>query len=183
GAKRYGLRATGAAPGIRSIWNFTGRAGGRPGKFSKNTLGKSWMIGIGYKCGYLLKRRKVLVVLGMPKQMWVFLLERIFTFPGELRAPPRVPANLNQWHPASLQSFDLQFHDFNGLSFPLFLRLTPGQSVRILQPLPSTPVMDIFDHKVPHKVSRVLPLFYSSTTLPTCPMDHYPILARSEQML
>nr|GFC28850.1 hypothetical protein [Tanacetum cinerariifolium] len=24
---------------------FTGRAGDRPGKFSKNTLGKSWMIG------------------------------------------------------------------------------------------------------------------------------------------
>nr|GFB45124.1 hypothetical protein [Tanacetum cinerariifolium] len=42
--KRYGPQATGAAPGIRSIWNFTGRAGGRPGKFSKNTLGKSWMI-------------------------------------------------------------------------------------------------------------------------------------------
>nr|GFC04615.1 hypothetical protein [Tanacetum cinerariifolium] len=45
GAKRYGAQATGAAPGIRSIWNSTGRAGGRPGKFSGNTLGKSWTIG------------------------------------------------------------------------------------------------------------------------------------------
>nr|GFC14973.1 hypothetical protein [Tanacetum cinerariifolium] len=44
-AKRYGPRVTGAAPRIRSIWNFTDRAGGRPGKFSENTLGKSWMIG------------------------------------------------------------------------------------------------------------------------------------------
>nr|GFB25971.1 hypothetical protein [Tanacetum cinerariifolium] len=38
-----------------------------------------------------------------------------------------------------------------GLSFPLFLGLTPGQSVGILQPLPSTPMINIFDHKVPHK--------------------------------
>nr|GEX07139.1 hypothetical protein [Tanacetum cinerariifolium] len=121
--------------------------------------------------------------------MRVFLLERIFMFPGELRAPPRVPVNLNQWYPASLQSFDLPFHDFNGsstncsatfptlgntlksptylgfslprlpnrttpfqgLSLPSFLGLTPGQSVGILQPLPSLPVIDIFDHKVPHK--------------------------------
>nr|GFD13207.1 hypothetical protein [Tanacetum cinerariifolium] len=30
GANRYEARATGAAPGIRSIWNSTGRAGGRP---------------------------------------------------------------------------------------------------------------------------------------------------------
>nr|GFA80055.1 hypothetical protein [Tanacetum cinerariifolium] len=44
GAKRYGARATGAAPGIKSIWNSTGRAGGRPGKFSRNTSGKSWTI-------------------------------------------------------------------------------------------------------------------------------------------
>nr|GFB95982.1 hypothetical protein [Tanacetum cinerariifolium] len=44
GAKRYGARAIGAAPGIRSIWNSTGRAGGRPGKFSGNTSGKSWTI-------------------------------------------------------------------------------------------------------------------------------------------
>nr|GEZ25069.1 hypothetical protein [Tanacetum cinerariifolium] len=125
---------------------------------------------IGYKCGYLLKRRKVLVVLGMPK--------------CELRAPPRVLANLNQWYPASLQSFDIPFHDFNGffhklqrviyasfptlantlkgptylgfslprlpnrttpfqgLSFLLFFGLTPGQSVRILQPLPSTLIIE-----------------------------------------
>ncbi|GJT14957.1 hypothetical protein Tco_0873663 [Tanacetum coccineum] len=41
GANRYGARATGAAPGIKSIWNSTGRAGGRPGKSSGNTLGKS----------------------------------------------------------------------------------------------------------------------------------------------
>ncbi|GKA44997.1 hypothetical protein Tco_0737793, partial [Tanacetum coccineum] len=31
----------GAAPRIKSIWNSTGRAGGRPGKSSGNTLGKS----------------------------------------------------------------------------------------------------------------------------------------------
>nr|GFC92215.1 hypothetical protein [Tanacetum cinerariifolium] len=45
GAKRYGTRAIGAASGIRSIWNSTGRAGGRPGKSSGNTSGKSWTIG------------------------------------------------------------------------------------------------------------------------------------------
>nr|GFC79752.1 hypothetical protein [Tanacetum cinerariifolium] len=44
GAKRYGARATGLAPGIRLIWNSTGRAGGRPGKSLGNTSGKSWMI-------------------------------------------------------------------------------------------------------------------------------------------
>ncbi|GJY02615.1 hypothetical protein Tco_0360767 [Tanacetum coccineum] len=44
GASRYGARATGAAPGIKSIWNSTGRAGGSPGKSSGNTLGKSQMI-------------------------------------------------------------------------------------------------------------------------------------------
>nr|GEZ85467.1 hypothetical protein [Tanacetum cinerariifolium] len=43
-ANRYGARATGAAPRIKSIWNSTGRAGGRPSKSSGNTLGKSWMI-------------------------------------------------------------------------------------------------------------------------------------------
>ncbi|GJZ51780.1 hypothetical protein Tco_0606295 [Tanacetum coccineum] len=31
----------------------------------------------------------------------------------ETLTPPGVPANLNQWYPASLQSFDLPFHDFN----------------------------------------------------------------------
>nr|GEV10783.1 putative ribonuclease H-like domain-containing protein [Tanacetum cinerariifolium] len=41
GAKRYGAWATGTTPGIRLIGNSTGRAGGRPGKFSGNTLGKS----------------------------------------------------------------------------------------------------------------------------------------------
>nr|GFA02888.1 hypothetical protein [Tanacetum cinerariifolium] len=45
GARRYGARATGAAPGIKSIWNSIGRAGGRPSKFSGNTSGKSWTIG------------------------------------------------------------------------------------------------------------------------------------------
>nr|GFB44641.1 hypothetical protein [Tanacetum cinerariifolium] len=44
GAKRYGARATGATPGIRSIGNSIGRDGGRPGKFSGNTSGKSWTI-------------------------------------------------------------------------------------------------------------------------------------------
>ncbi|GKF98857.1 hypothetical protein Tco_0297640, partial [Tanacetum coccineum] len=41
GANRYGAQATGAAPRIKSIWNSTGRAGGRPGKSS----GKSRTIG------------------------------------------------------------------------------------------------------------------------------------------
>ncbi|GJU06519.1 hypothetical protein Tco_1122949 [Tanacetum coccineum] len=41
GANRYGARATGAAPGIKSIRNSTGRAGGRPDKSSRNTSGKS----------------------------------------------------------------------------------------------------------------------------------------------
>nr|GFC60719.1 hypothetical protein [Tanacetum cinerariifolium] len=41
GANRYWARATGAAPGIRSIWNSTGRAGGRPSKSSGNTSRKS----------------------------------------------------------------------------------------------------------------------------------------------
>ncbi|GKF94029.1 hypothetical protein Tco_0283729, partial [Tanacetum coccineum] len=45
GSNRYGARATGAAPGIKSIWNSTGRAEGRPGKSSGKTSGKSRMIG------------------------------------------------------------------------------------------------------------------------------------------
>ncbi|GKE64781.1 hypothetical protein Tco_1518942 [Tanacetum coccineum] len=44
GANRYGARATGVAPGIKSIWNSIGRAGGRPSKSSGKTLGKSQMI-------------------------------------------------------------------------------------------------------------------------------------------
>ncbi|GKF90156.1 hypothetical protein Tco_0264119, partial [Tanacetum coccineum] len=40
GASRYGARATGVAPGIKLIWNSTGRAGGRPGKSLGNTSGK-----------------------------------------------------------------------------------------------------------------------------------------------
>nr|GFA06228.1 hypothetical protein [Tanacetum cinerariifolium] len=46
GAKRYGARATGAAPGIKSIWNSTSRASGRPGKLSGNTSGKSWTMAL-----------------------------------------------------------------------------------------------------------------------------------------
>nr|GEW20807.1 hypothetical protein [Tanacetum cinerariifolium] len=42
-ANRYGAQATGAAPGIRSIWNSTGQAGGRPDKSLGNTSGKSRM--------------------------------------------------------------------------------------------------------------------------------------------
>nr|GFC67146.1 hypothetical protein [Tanacetum cinerariifolium] len=45
GANRYGARATGAALGVRSIWNSTGRAGGRLGKSSRNTSEKSRTIG------------------------------------------------------------------------------------------------------------------------------------------
>ncbi|GKE94704.1 hypothetical protein Tco_1579559, partial [Tanacetum coccineum] len=41
GVNRYGARTTGAAPGIKSIWNSTGRVGGRPGESSGNTPGKS----------------------------------------------------------------------------------------------------------------------------------------------
>ncbi|GKC52645.1 hypothetical protein Tco_1075390, partial [Tanacetum coccineum] len=44
GTNRYGARATGAATGIKSIWNSTGRAGGRPDKSSKNTSRKSQTI-------------------------------------------------------------------------------------------------------------------------------------------
>nr|GEZ86878.1 hypothetical protein HannXRQ_Chr14g0442131 [Tanacetum cinerariifolium] len=45
GANRYGAQATGAAPGIKSIWNSTGRAGGRPYKSSGNNSEKSRVIG------------------------------------------------------------------------------------------------------------------------------------------
>nr|GEY64798.1 hypothetical protein [Tanacetum cinerariifolium] len=41
GANRYGARATGPDPRIRSIWNSTGRARGRPEKSSRNTSRKS----------------------------------------------------------------------------------------------------------------------------------------------
>ncbi|GKF97746.1 hypothetical protein Tco_0293567, partial [Tanacetum coccineum] len=44
GANRYGAQATGAAPGIKSIWNSTGRARWRAGKSSGNTSGKSQTI-------------------------------------------------------------------------------------------------------------------------------------------
>ncbi|GJY23323.1 hypothetical protein Tco_0396981 [Tanacetum coccineum] len=46
-ANRYVGRATGAAPGIKSIWNSTSQAGGRPGKSSGNTSGKSRTIALG----------------------------------------------------------------------------------------------------------------------------------------
>nr|GEZ94042.1 putative reverse transcriptase domain-containing protein [Tanacetum cinerariifolium] len=39
GANRYGAQATGAALGIKSIWNSTGHARGRPGKSLGKTLG------------------------------------------------------------------------------------------------------------------------------------------------
>ncbi|GJS06936.1 hypothetical protein Tco_0363732, partial [Tanacetum coccineum] len=44
GANRYGARATGTAPRIKSIWNSTGQARGRPGKSSGNISGKSQTI-------------------------------------------------------------------------------------------------------------------------------------------
>ncbi|GJW74994.1 hypothetical protein Tco_0134364 [Tanacetum coccineum] len=44
-ASRYGARATGAAPGIKSIWNSTGRGGGRPGKSQVTTSGEAQTIG------------------------------------------------------------------------------------------------------------------------------------------
>ncbi|GKC85825.1 hypothetical protein Tco_1141542 [Tanacetum coccineum] len=50
GASRYGARAIGAAPGIKSIWNSTNRAGGRLGKSSGNTSGKYQMIGTSLSC-------------------------------------------------------------------------------------------------------------------------------------
>ncbi|GKD83498.1 hypothetical protein Tco_1350337 [Tanacetum coccineum] len=50
GANRYGARATGVAPGIKSIWNSTGRARGRPGKSSRNTSEKSRTIGTSLSC-------------------------------------------------------------------------------------------------------------------------------------
>ncbi|GKG54843.1 hypothetical protein Tco_0562830, partial [Tanacetum coccineum] len=40
GAKRYGARATGAAPGTNSIPNSTCRGGGSPRKSLGNTSGK-----------------------------------------------------------------------------------------------------------------------------------------------
>ncbi|GKC33915.1 hypothetical protein Tco_1046299, partial [Tanacetum coccineum] len=41
GANRYGARATDAALGIKSIWNSTGQAVGRPGRGPRNTSEKS----------------------------------------------------------------------------------------------------------------------------------------------
>ncbi|GJR10343.1 heat shock protein 90-5, chloroplastic [Tanacetum coccineum] len=64
---------------------------------------------------WLLTKLSKEISLGTGGEETVFLFERIFTFPGELGTSPGVPANLNQWYPASLQSFDLPFHDFNGL--------------------------------------------------------------------
>ncbi|GKC36276.1 hypothetical protein Tco_1048660 [Tanacetum coccineum] len=31
------------------------------------------------------------------EEVWIFLLELIFTFPRKLRTPPRVPSNLDNW--------------------------------------------------------------------------------------
>ncbi|GJW09630.1 hypothetical protein Tco_1575457 [Tanacetum coccineum] len=45
GANLYGVRATGAAPGTKSIWNSTSRIGGNPGKSSRKTSGKSRTVG------------------------------------------------------------------------------------------------------------------------------------------
>ncbi|GKF78390.1 hypothetical protein Tco_0233958 [Tanacetum coccineum] len=45
GANLYGARATGAAPGTKSIWNSTCRVGGNPGKSSGKTSGKSRTVG------------------------------------------------------------------------------------------------------------------------------------------
>nr|GEY86189.1 hypothetical protein [Tanacetum cinerariifolium] len=52
GANRYGARAMGAALGIKSIWNSTGRAKGRPNKSLRNTSRKSQTIVTG-KVPYL----------------------------------------------------------------------------------------------------------------------------------
>ncbi|GJW87071.1 hypothetical protein Tco_0162411 [Tanacetum coccineum] len=41
-----GARATGAAPGIKSIWNSTWRTGGRPGRSSGKTSGNSLTTGL-----------------------------------------------------------------------------------------------------------------------------------------
>ncbi|GKG02516.1 hypothetical protein Tco_0310152, partial [Tanacetum coccineum] len=49
GANRYGARATGASPGTSSILNSTCRGGGSPGKSSRNTSGKSRIIGTSSK--------------------------------------------------------------------------------------------------------------------------------------
>nr|GFC26926.1 hypothetical protein [Tanacetum cinerariifolium] len=47
---RYGAQANSAAPGIRSIWNSIGRAGGRRGKSSRNTSRKSQTIDTSLSC-------------------------------------------------------------------------------------------------------------------------------------
>ncbi|GKD59299.1 hypothetical protein Tco_1296808 [Tanacetum coccineum] len=46
GANLQGARATGAAPGIKSIRNSTWRIGGRPGRSSGKTYGNSLTTGI-----------------------------------------------------------------------------------------------------------------------------------------
>ncbi|GJU01944.1 hypothetical protein Tco_1112282 [Tanacetum coccineum] len=42
----------------------------------------------------------------------ILLLELVFTFPFELRIPPRFPPNLNNWDTALLQPFDFSILDF-----------------------------------------------------------------------
>ncbi|GKG16810.1 hypothetical protein Tco_0361767 [Tanacetum coccineum] len=62
GATRYSARAMGTAPGIKSIWNSTGRAGGRPGcqvlgKYFRKILDNWYVL-------YLFSFRLVLLFLG-----------------------------------------------------------------------------------------------------------------------
>ncbi|GKD85603.1 retrovirus-related pol polyprotein from transposon TNT 1-94 [Tanacetum coccineum] len=47
-----------------------------------------------------------------------------FTFPRKLRAPPRVPSNLDNWDTASPQLFDFTIHDFNRLLNKMKLVIT-----------------------------------------------------------
>nr|GEY52447.1 hypothetical protein [Tanacetum cinerariifolium] len=61
------------------------------------------------------------------------------------------PSSINSKRSSFVDPEQLASFASSGLSFPLFLGLAPGQSLGILQPLPSTLVIDIFDHKVPHK--------------------------------
>ncbi|GJS13332.1 hypothetical protein Tco_0407804 [Tanacetum coccineum] len=70
-------RATDAAPGIKSIWDSTGQAGGRPGKSSGNTSGKSRMIGTSF------------ILYSLPDLVLLFL-------GGILRQ--------NTWHPFAMEN-------------------------------------------------------------------------------
>ncbi|GJY62048.1 hypothetical protein Tco_0462705, partial [Tanacetum coccineum] len=48
---------------------------------------------------------------GLGEEVWIFLLELIFTFPCELRTSPGVPSNLDYWNADSLQLFNFTVHD------------------------------------------------------------------------